>query len=780
MFSVRKTAACLVLLYLSISFVYPTAHGKEKKDSPRNVVGDLKSVKIPLSSKHLFADESYVNEEPTAVNWWKATQVGDTKKAARIRAILDEQAQKTYHSRSDGIVPDPYRPVPPHRGDEFYKQFIWGNDLTITDGSVSNGISIDSDGSGNMYAVRCTTYLDSANAGVRIYKSTDGGASWFVLNGFGAANGAFSFSYPTVLTGSSGNKLYVFYLRSDQNGKIGLARFLQSGFFEDYFDIKADNDTITYFSVCGDYGGGDTLMLAYQRELNYHQMYTLRSTDYGETWGGQSYVDDYSAHPNIAYGRNGFVYLVWEKETSSDSEIRFFRNSNYCSAGGWEELDYLTEDTFDDRYPKVAALHTLPHDGAGVWTAYNCEVKRRDYLMYDDDTATYFFTIPDTYGDDFFNVRFTAPAWDVKLLYAEFYFYYKIGTGPVRFYVWDSDGTYPTTKIDSVDIQDGDFPPLPNWVPVDFSSKNIIVNTLDDFHIGFHPLGPPSTDTLAIISDNGEPEAGHRSCEYWNGVWGTMFDDWGTDFNFMIRAEVEEEVSRNKDLHFAYSTNSGADWSKNHVLAESQDYDEMACDLWTKRDESSSEVHLSYLKFRLWIREEESYICHGYSSTSGPTNWHSPNPINEHLGAWDEDGRKVSQGTFSGLNRGILYAGKSMFPWNFEGLYFDNSSWVGVEEERGWEVEPMGFTLSANYPNPFNPETSIDYYIPSACHVRLDIFNVLGQHVRTLVDEDQAAGEKTVAWDSRNQRGESVTSGIYLYRLEAGEFIQSNKMVLIR
>lgn len=165
-----------------------------------------------------------------------------------------------------------------------------------------------------------------------------------------------------------------------------------------------------------------------------------------------------------------------------------------------------------------------------------------DTLKYDNenDDSLFYFTIPDEYGDDLFNVRFT-PAWDYKLKSALFLFFYTTGDPSVRVYVWDSDGTYPTQKIDSIDIPNANLQFYPDWAAVDFSSKNLTLMDLSDFHIGYTTLGPPETDTVAIISDDGLPVGTeHRSGEWWEVVWGTMYDDWGSDVNLMIRAVVEK------------------------------------------------------------------------------------------------------------------------------------------------------------------------------------------------------------------------------------------------
>jgi hypothetical protein len=93
---------------------------------------------------------------------------------------------------------------------------------------------------------------------------------------------------------------------------------------------------------------------------------------------------------------------------------------------------------------------------------------------------------------------------------------------------------------------------------------------------------------------------------------------------------------------------------------------------------------------------------------------------------------------------------------------------------------PKAFSLSQNVPNPFNPTTAIAYAVPQPTHVKLEVMNVLGQTVRTLVDQYKAAGNYTVVWDSRDNNGQSVASGIYLYCLTAGEYAETRKMVLMK
>jgi hypothetical protein len=93
---------------------------------------------------------------------------------------------------------------------------------------------------------------------------------------------------------------------------------------------------------------------------------------------------------------------------------------------------------------------------------------------------------------------------------------------------------------------------------------------------------------------------------------------------------------------------------------------------------------------------------------------------------------------------------------------------------------PTAFSLNANYPNPFNPTTNISFGLPVDSKVSLKIYNVAGQLVRTLVNETMVAGTHTVTWDGANSNGEKVASGIYFYKLNAGDFSKTMKMVMTK
>ena len=92
---------------------------------------------------------------------------------------------------------------------------------------------------------------------------------------------------------------------------------------------------------------------------------------------------------------------------------------------------------------------------------------------------------------------------------------------------------------------------------------------------------------------------------------------------------------------------------------------------------------------------------------------------------------------------------------------------------------PDDFKLEQNYPNPFNPTTIIKYQLPYKAKIELKIYNILGQEIATLINQEQNAGYHTIQFNANEIRG-GLASGVYFYRIVAGKFVQTKKMLLIK
>ncbi len=126
-----------------------------------------------------------------------------------------------------------------------------------------------------------------------------------------------------------------------------------------------------------------------------------------------------------------------------------------------------------------------------------------------------------------------------------------------------------------------------------------------------------------------------------------------------------------------------------------------------------------------------------------------------------------------------LFADGFVVGW---GWAIDN---ISIQEDAGSlaksdELLPEVFSLDQNYPNPFNPTTTINFRMPKTSDISIKVYNVLGQKVRTLVDERREAGTHTLQWDGRNDAGVQVSSGMYFYRMQADGFVDQRKMMLLK
>jgi len=159
---------------------------------------------------------------------------------------------------------------------------------------------------------------------------------------------------------------------------------------------------------------------------------------------------------------------------------------------------------------------------------------------------------------------------------------------------------------------------------------------------------------------------------------------------------------------------------------------------------------------------------------SGGTTYHGLETVRYNSDGSNPWIAEVNQ--YAGIGKGLalgsdlsLYA-VGMFYYSV--LKYSQSIPTGVEQNS--EI-PKKFNLDQNYPNPFNPSTKIKYSVPKSSSVTLKVFDILGNEIETLVNEEKPIGTYEITWYAVN-----LPSGIYFYKLQAGNFIETKKMILMK
>ncbi len=219
-----------------------------------------------------------------------------------------------------------------------------------------------------------------------------------------------------------------------------------------------------------------------------------------------------------------------------------------------------------------------------------------------------------------------------------------------------------------------------------------------------------------------------------------------------------------------------ADWT----LPENQD--QISANIWITRKHNQSIFN---------IAQED-----GYSGTAGSpmgTLW-----ANTTTAAADSGSYTNFVGMHGGSSQSIINDTISLYLPQ-DSLYFDVvfTSYTGQNNGGGFSyirtsvnnseldmndeyLIPDKYALQQNFPNPFNPRTTIHYELPKQELVQIIIFDLLGHQVKRLVDDFQGAGVNSIVWDTTNDHGQSVSAGIYIYQLQVGRILQTRKMIFLK
>ena len=154
-------------------------------------------------------------------------------------------------------------------------------------------------------------------------------------------------------------------------------------------------------------------------------------------------------------------------------------------------------------------------------------------------------------------------------------------------------------------------------------------------------------------------------------------------------------------------------------------------------------------------------------------NQHLEPPLQGLVAYWDMDdgyGEKISDISGNNNHGSIFQA---------EWIQGPSLSTIGVEQSRHSNL-PEKISLLNNYPNPFNAQTTIHFMLPHTVHINLDIFNIKGEIVKSLISKVMDAGYQSIKWDGTDNNGQKMSSGMYIYKINTEEFIDSKKMLLLK
>jgi len=262
-------------------------------------------------------------------------------------------------------------------------------------------------------------------------------------------------------------------------------------------------------------------------------------------------------------------------------------------------------------------------------------------------------------------------------------------------------------------------------------------------------------------------------------------------------------------LYFSNSSDGGETWSQNEKLSDffdshlgwpnqqkMGDYFDMVSDIngaqlaWAATFNGEQDVYYSYISDSTIVPVELLSFSSSVAANVVTLNWSTATELNNHgfeierssdKAIWRTIGFREGNGTtsepqqysypdeLSGIASAKLYYRLKQIDFNGSFEYFPNA--FGIEVE----IAPSVFSLSQNYPNPFNPTTIIKYAMSSKQYASLKVYDVLGNEVATLVNKEKEAGIYEVEFNATG-----ITSGIYFYKLQAGNFVETKKMIILK
>ena len=339
--------------------------------------------------------------------------------------------------------------------------------------------------------------------------------------------------------------------------------------------------------------------------------------------------------------------------------------------------------------------------------------------------------------------------------------------------------------------------PVPMSVWPGDADNNGIVNIFDinTIVIYFNKTGPtrPNASIQWIA----------QSCQPWNPVAATYADCDGNgkvdifDINAVVINFGKTHTSSNA-LFSSDENVLNQSLSEDSIFVKPRDYDDITHDFWVDINVGKTGQAVNDLKivsFELTYSNTENIEFVSYQVGNFPSEAQAQVIPEDSIGKISASIFRISGGESgngtvltlkfnSEKGNEIVFSFVRVLANNSNGdqiplSYKDTKIITSVKNELS-NIIPDEFALHQNHPNPFNPETYISYQVPKTSQVKIEVFNLLGQHIRTLVDEEKSPGSYKILWNGLDDQRQAVSSGVYLYKMQAGDFTAMQKMVLVR
>ena len=229
-------------------------------------------------------------------------------------------------------------------------------------------------------------------------------------------------------------------------------------------------------------------------------------------------------------------------------------------------------------------------------------------------------------------------------------------------------------------------------------------------------------------------------------------------------------------LNFHWSTDAGATWSSmtapNDTTSSGNRY---LPSLHVLKELGASNITLAY-RYEYGVDPRQVRYIYKVDAQAIPSVWNAAyTGINDYSPHHTPPHRAYTiRRTDDVVSAAILYVN-----WLTDDLYFDASSFTGVEDETEYQAI-KGFALGQNYPNPFNSSTTIEYSLEGDGKVQIAVYNILGQKIKTLLDGHEYKGDHRITWDGSDNNSNPVPSGVYFYKIKSEQKTETRKMVLVK